>query len=141
MNDQLVPRLISKLFIPFILLFGLYVVAHGEISPGGGFQGGVILACAYILYALVFGLDQAQEKISPGIVEVCAGIGVLMYAGVGVVAMAMGGKFMEYSAMFESRAGFGQSIGINVAEYGVAMTVCAVMMLIFNLVAGASDDE
>ena len=56
MNDQAVLRLLAKLSIPFILVFGLYVIAHGELGPGGGFQGGVILGSAFILHALIFGM-------------------------------------------------------------------------------------
>lgn len=141
MDDQLVPRLISKLFIPFILLFGMYVVSHGEISPGGGFQGGVILSSAYILYSIVFGIKHARKKIPLTLIELAAGLGVMMYAGVGVTTMLMGGKFLEYDTLFKSQSGFAQSVGITVAEYGVALTVCSVMMLIFTLVAGAVDDE
>ena len=60
MRSELILRVAAKVLIPFILLFGLYVQFHGEISPGGGFQAGVICAAAFILYALVFGLDTAQ---------------------------------------------------------------------------------
>ena len=52
MSDYLVLRVIAKLLIPFILLFGFYVQMHGDYGPGGGFQAGVIVAAAFILYAL-----------------------------------------------------------------------------------------
>ena len=63
MSHHLVIRVVTKLLIPFILLFGLYVQFHGDFGPGGGFQAGVIFASAFILYALVFGLDNARRVV------------------------------------------------------------------------------
>ena len=63
MNHHYIIRVTSKLLIPFILLFGLYVQFHGDFGPGGGFQAGVIFASAFILYALVFGLDNARKVV------------------------------------------------------------------------------
>ena len=57
-------RVVSKLLIPPIMLFALYVQFHGDFGPGGGFQAGVIFASAFILYALIFGVDNAR-KVAP----------------------------------------------------------------------------
>ena len=54
MQHHLILRVVSKLLIPPILLFALYVQFHGDFGPGGGFQAGVIFAVAFILYGLVF---------------------------------------------------------------------------------------
>jgi multicomponent Na+:H+ antiporter subunit B len=62
-------RVISKLLIPYILLFGFYVQFHGDYGPGGGFQAGVILASALILYGLVFGLDAVKRVAPPSVIE------------------------------------------------------------------------
>ena len=56
MKQQTILRIVSKLLIPYILLFALYVQFHGDFGPGGGFQAGVIFAAGFILYALVFGV-------------------------------------------------------------------------------------
>ena len=61
MKHHLVLRVVSKLLIPFILLFALYVQFHGDYGPGGGFQAGVIFGAGFILYALIFGLDNARR--------------------------------------------------------------------------------
>ena len=68
MRHQLIPRVIAKLLIPYILLFGLYVQLHGDFGPGGGFQAGVIFAAGFVLYTLIFGLDHAQRVAPPGVV-------------------------------------------------------------------------
>ena len=55
MDSYLVLRVVAKLLMPFILIYGLYVQFHGDFGPGGGFQAGVIFAAGFILYALIFG--------------------------------------------------------------------------------------
>ena len=64
MKDQVVLRIITKLLVPYMLVFGVYVIAHGELGPGGGFQGGVILAAGFILYGLVWGKEEASGSSS-----------------------------------------------------------------------------
>ena len=61
MSPHVVLRVVSKLLIPLIIVYGFYVHFHGEYSPGGGFQAGVVLASSVILYALIYGLDAAQK--------------------------------------------------------------------------------
>ena len=56
MSNNIVIRTISRILIPFIQLFAFYVIAHGELGPGGGFQGGVIFSASIILYRIVFGM-------------------------------------------------------------------------------------
>ena len=65
MKHHRVLRIVSKLLIPFIMLFALYVQFHGDFGPGGGFQAGVILASAFILYGLIFGLENARKVAPP----------------------------------------------------------------------------
>ena len=64
MNNHIVIRTISRILIPFIQLFAFYVIAHGELGPGGGFQGGVIFSASIILYVIVFGKNEASKRIS-----------------------------------------------------------------------------
>jgi len=83
-------RVVTKLIIPYILLFGLYVQFHGDFGPGGGFQAGVIIASAFILYGLVFGLPAVKEVAPPKVVERLIALGVLVYAGTGLATTLLG---------------------------------------------------
>ena len=69
MRLDVILRVVTKLLLPFILLFGLYVQFHGESGPGGGFQAGVIVGACIILYAIMFGLDRAMKVLSVTAVE------------------------------------------------------------------------
>ena len=136
MKHQGIPRVVSKLFIPPILLFALYVQFHGDFGPGGGFQAGVIFAAAVVLYALIYGLDEAKRIVKPRVVEVLTALGVLLYAGTGLVSLVVGKNFLDYSALDSHDPAHGQHLGIFLVELGVGITVAAVMITIFFAFAG-----
>ncbi len=135
MKDFLVLRVITKLLIPFILLFGLYVQLHGDYGAGGGFQAGVILASALILYAIVFDIGTARRVIPIWFLAGMSCIGLLLYVSVGLVTMIQGGQFLEYGMLSENSAS-GNHTGILIIEIGVGISVSAVMLLIFFSFAG-----
>lgn len=123
-------RVIAKFLIPLIALFAFYVQFHGDYGPGGGFQAGVILAVSVILYALIFGLNEAKRAFPPWLIRVGMSLGVVLYGGTGVVAWMMGGEFLNYSVLAHD-AIHGQHWGILVIELGVLTTVTSVMLAIF----------
>jgi multicomponent Na+:H+ antiporter subunit B len=135
LNHHLVVRVVSKLLIPFILLFGLYVQFHGDYGPGGGFQAGVIFASALILYALVFGLENARKVVPDGVIRFGMAAGVLIYGLTGVASLLLGGNYLDYSYLSDNPVN-GQHLGIFVVELGVGVTVCSVMIAIFFGFAG-----
>jgi len=135
MTHNLILRVVAKFLIPLIIVFALYVQFHGDFGPGGGFQAGVILSAAIILYALVFGFDAAEQIIPPVILRRLASFGVLLYAGVGVVALLSGGNYLDYSVLGSTPIA-GQHLGILLVELGVGMSVFAVMLIIFFAFAG-----
>lgn len=130
MKDQVVPRVVAKLLIPYILLYALYVQWHGDYGPGGGFQAGVIFAAAVILYALIFDLADAQRAVRPWVVNLLVPLGLLLYIGVGIVTILKGGVFLEYGVL-EHDPVHGQHLGILLVELGVGTTVAGVMLTIF----------
>lgn len=136
--DHILLRVMAKVLIPPILLFGLYVQFHGDFGPGGGFQAGVIFAAGFVLYSLTHGLDNAQKVIGPTMLKILAAFGVLLYGGVGVVSMLKGGEFLNYSVLADDPVA-GQHLGIIVIELGVGVTVFAVMLTIFYSFSGRED--
>ena len=130
MREELIVRLGAKFLAPFIITFALYVHFHGDYSPGGGFQAGVILAAAFALLALVYGLDAVQRVLPPWFTQMCAGLGVLIYAGVGVVTMLLGHSYLGYGALAHDPQ-HGQHYGIMAVEFGVLVTVFGVMVSVF----------
>lgn len=142
MRNDVILRVVAKLLIPFIVLFALYVQFHGDFGPGGGFQAGVILAAGVIFYALIFGLEDARKVVPEPVVESMMAIGVLLYAGVGVAGLLLGGNFLDYFVLDPDPI-HGQERGIFWVEAGVLTTVSGVMLKIFYMFAdrGRADAE
>ena len=136
MKHQSIPRVVGKLFIPIILLFALYVQFHGDFGPGGGFQAGVIFAAAVVLYTLIFGLQATKKIVKPRIIEILVALGVLLYAGTGLVSLFLSHNFLDYKALDPQNPAHGQHLGIFLVELGVGITVAAVMIAIFFAFAG-----
>ena len=130
MKLDLILRVGSKILLPFILLFALYVQFHGESGPGGGFQAGVIAAGAVILYAIMFGLGAAKRVVPPRLVEAMVPLGVLIFAGTGVAGQLLGKNFLDYSVLAHD-APHGRELGIVLVEAGVLITVCGTMIALF----------
>jgi multicomponent Na+:H+ antiporter subunit B len=130
MSSELILRVGTKLILPFILLFAIYVQLHGEYGPGGGFQAGVIVAAVVILVAITFGHNAAKRIAPRGLVERLVPLGVLIYAGVGVVGWLLGGNYLEYSVLARDPVA-GHLLGIFLVEVGVAVTVCGTMVALF----------
>ncbi|ALP53589.1 cation:proton antiporter [Candidatus Tenderia electrophaga] len=135
MSPNLILHVIAKFVIPLIILFALYVQFHGDFGPGGGFQAGVIFSAALILYALVFGLDAAEKIIPSHWLHRLAALGVVIYAGVGVVSLLLGGNYLDYTVMGSTQIA-GQHLGILLVELGVGITVTSVMLILFFAFAG-----
>jgi multicomponent Na+:H+ antiporter subunit B len=122
--------------LPLILLFALYVQFHGDYGPGGGFQAGVIFGAGFILYALIYGLDNARRLMPPWLLRIGVSLGVLIYAGVGLVGLFLGGNYLDYGVLDHHDPAHGQHLGILLVELGVGITVSAVMVTIFYAFAG-----
>ena len=129
-DKDIVKRTVTKLLIPFIQLFGLYVIVHGELGPGGGFQGGVVLGVSIIVYSLVFGFDEAKKRLSVKTKDLLVSSGVLIYGGIGVIALFLGGNYLQYSVLLPDPQ-FASTVGIMGVEIGVGVTVAAVMITLF----------
>ncbi len=126
--------LVSRMVSPFIMLFALYVIFHGHYSPGGGFQGGTMLAAALLLMRLATGSDIAQLQFSKILGTPLGCIGVLIYFGTGFLAMLSGGEFLNYS--FLPFTGFTpaelRSLGILLVEIGVGIAVMGILVAIYD---------
>src|SRR5210317_2626579 len=134
LRHYLIPRMVGRLLIPFILLFGLYVQFHGEYGPGGGFQAGALIATGVILYALLEGEAEALRAVPRSVLLGMVIGGAMLFGSVGVVCMLMGGAFLDYSVLAADPV-WGQQLGILIIEAGVGMAVCGALLSIFHAFA------
>jgi len=131
MHHHLILRVVTKLLVGTIILFAFYVQFHGDFSPGGGFQAGVIMAVAFIIYGIVFGLEKAKQVFPEWLVHKMVALGVLIYAGTGVASLLLGYNFLDYGAFSPHHPSHGQHWGIFSVEMGVGITVTGVMVAIY----------
>ena len=129
-----------RLIVPVIQIFAFYVLAHGHVSPGGGFQGGVLMGASFILVALSWDLDEALARFSLNRCMTVAALGIFIYAGIGLLSMALGGEFLDYAELHKilpvspEMARYHAMLGV---EIGVGFTVAAIMFALYaNLSSG-----
>ena len=127
-QQSLIVRTLARVLVPFVQLFGLYVIVHGHSSPGGGFQGGVILGSSAILLAIAYGVDEVRRRFSLAALTAATSTGVLIYAGTGFVCLLLGANFLDYGVLPLPDA---RSTGMLIIEIGVGITVMAAMVSIF----------
>jgi multicomponent Na+:H+ antiporter subunit B len=142
---DIIIRNVCRFLIPFIQLFALYVIAHGHHSPGGGFQGGVILGASVILMAISLNLRTSLDLVREKTVALLAALGILIYSGTGVICVFLGGNYLDYSALaglFGVSPVEARSLGILAVEIGVGVAVMATMIAIYrNLASSGAMDE
>ncbi len=138
-GGNIIVETVTRLVVPFIQLFALYVIIHGAGGPGGGFQGGVIFASSFVLYVIAFGIVKAGNRFSERANIVLFSTGVYLYAGVGLLCIIFSygaAQFLNYGYIplthhFEEN----RALGMDLVEVGIGITVMAVIISIFfNLV-------
>ena len=123
-----------RLIVPVIQIFAFYVLAHGHVSPGGGFQGGVLMGASFILVALSWDLDKALARFSINRCMTVAALGIFIYAGIGLFSMFLGGEFLDYAELEKvlpvsrEMARYHAMLGV---EIGVGFTVAAIMFALY----------
>lgn len=144
-NTDLILQSAARMIVPMMQLFALYVVAHGHHSPGGGFQGGVILGASFILLAISYDLKTILGRLRERAVLLLSAVGVLIYSGIGAICLLLGANFLDYSAwsvllgVSEIEA---RSHGMLGVEIGVAITVMCIMFSLYaDLASGGEMDE
>ena len=140
-SKSIIIRTSCRIMVPFMQLFALYVVAHGHHSPGGGFQGGVILGASVILLAMSYNMKTGLKRLTEKWAFILAAIGVLIFSGIGFISILLGGNFLDYSAWAPilpyTDSVMARSHGMLAVEVGVAFTVMCGMVAIYNHIASA----
>jgi len=133
-SSKIIRTIVQKLF-PFIVLFGLYLISHGHLSPGGGFQGGVVIGTAIILLALSYGIEKTEKKFENKRLSMLEKLGILTFIFLGFLGIFLGhsflGNFLPLGKSGQIASGglmllFNIAIGIEVAA-GVSIIFYALV--------------
>ena len=128
-SDDIVITTVCRRLAPFVQLFGLYVIMHGHSSPGGGFQGGAILAASFIMLAVAEVPATIGRRVSWRALTGCTSAGVFIYASLGVLCLALGANYLDYAVLPFAEP---RSVGMLIIEIGVGITVMAALVSIFR---------
>ncbi len=143
--SDIIIKTVCRILIPFIQIYAMYVVAHGDYSPGGGFQGGVIFGSSFILLAISYNLKTLMKRVTEKFLGIFSAVGVLIFVGIGAIAMVMGGNFLDYSTLaplVPVDPGHIRALGMLGVEIGVGIACMAVMAIIYiNIVSEGRHDE
>jgi multicomponent Na+:H+ antiporter subunit B len=134
LGESLIIQTAVRIMVPFIQLFGLYVIVHGHYSPGGGFQGGVILGASFVMLALAFDQKFSMKYMSEKANNILGNTGALIFTGTATLCALFGGLFLDYSALDKliplGPIGW-RSFGIFIVEVGVGLAVMSIMVSLF----------
>jgi multicomponent Na+:H+ antiporter subunit B len=134
LRHHLVPRVVGRLLIPFIVLFGLYLQFHGDFGPGGGFQAGAIIAVGIVLHSLLEGEAAGRAVVPTRVLVWLMASGALLFCCVGITGMLLGGNFLDYAVLAGDPV-VGQQNGIHLVEVGVGITVTGTLVAAFHAFA------
>ena len=144
-SDNIIVKTVARILAPFIQLYALYVIMHGHHSPGGGFQGGVILGASMLLLLITHGEEETKRRLSEKWVAVLSSLGLLIYSGIGLLCIILSGNFLDYSSLagiLNVDTAEARSLGILGVEIGVGLAVMSVMFSIFlNISTGGAAHE
>ncbi len=133
-GESIIIQTSVRILVPFIQIFGLYVIVHGHYSPGGGFQGGVILGASFVLIALAYDLKYSMNYMSERVNIILGNAGALIFVGTGALCALFGGLFLDYAAL-DVLIPLGpiewRSFGIFIVEVGVGLAVMSIMASLF----------
>lgn len=138
LKDFIIIKHLTLFILPYIFLYGLYIQVNGEVSPGGGFQSGVIFASILIAFDLVHGQFKLKEYFSLEALMSLATIGVLIYATTGMISILFNDNYLNYSSLLSNKLA-AQHLGIFVVELGVGLCVASIMCLIYIVMSKIED--
>jgi multicomponent Na+:H+ antiporter subunit B len=141
MNDVIV-KTITRLIVPFVQVYGIFIILHGHVSPGGGFSGGALIGTSLILYTLVFGIKKGEKKFSHRASEFAESGGIFLYAFIGLLGIIFAGTFL-------TNIGAGFPIGnpgtlfsagmIPILMIGIGIKVASTMITLFHILIEEED--
>lgn len=138
MNDLFV-KITTRIILPFIQVYGIYVIIHGHLSPGGGFSGGAILATSIVLYTLAFGLKAAQLRMPHHVSSKIETGGILVFIAFGYMGILFGESFLANRIAGFPIGTLGQifSAGmIPVITFAIGLKVMSTVITLFHTMLG-----
>ena len=132
-SQSVIVVLVSRLVAPLIQIYAYYVIFHGHYSPGGGFQGGALLAASILLLRLTSGREGSQANFRSDLGMTLGPLGAMAFLGVGLI-MISGGNFLDYqhAPFLRLEPAQMRSLAILIVEVAIGLAVMATLISIFD---------
>ena len=127
---SLIVKTITRLTVGLILLYGIYIVSHGHVSPGGGFAGGIIIALSFIHLMLAYGKEVAFKKLSKAVASFFENVGAILFLGIALLGFTGGYFFLNFISKGEPFKLFSAGI-IPLCNIAISLKVGAGLFAIF----------
>lgn len=127
---SVIVKTITRLTVGLILLYGIYIILHGHVSPGGGFAGGVIVALSFVHLMLAYGKETALRRLSKSMASFLESMGALLFLTIAVLGFAGGYFFLNFIAKGEPFTLFSGGI-IPLCNIAISLKVGAGLFAIF----------
>ncbi len=126
-----------RVVTPFVFTFGLFIMFHGADSPGGGFQGGVIVSTVIIMLAIAFGIKPTMDWLDLKTIISISVMGIIMFITIGLLTIGLGGGFLDYSVINIEKP---SKYSIELVEIAIGVIVSSIVVLLFFVLAFARSD-
>lgn len=126
----LIVKTITRFTVGLILLYGIYIVSHGHLTPGGGFAGGLIIALSFIHLMLAFGKDVALGKLSKAGASLFESLGAILFLTIALLGLTGGYFFFNFLRKGEPFTLFSAGI-IPLCNIAISFKVGAGLFAIF----------
>ena len=127
---SLIVKTITRLTVGLILLYGIYILSHGHISPGGGFAGGVIVALSFVHLMLAYGKDVALSKLPKGVTTFFESMGAILFLSIALLGFLTGYFFLNFLSKGKPFTLFSGGI-IPLCNIAISLKVGAGLFAIF----------
>ncbi|MBD3219944.1 sodium:proton antiporter [bacterium] len=132
-QNSVIVDLAVRIMAPMIQIFAFYVIFHGHYSPGGGFQGGALLAASILLQRVVLGRRRSARSFPPRLAIPFGAVGIAIFAGTGLWPLVTGGNVLQYDYLpLGLSPVFLRNTGILLVEIGIAFAVLGTLVSIYD---------
>lgn len=125
---------VASIVLPFLCMYGFYVILHGAASPGGSFAGGIIVGLSFIAFSTIYGMEKGRAKLPDKVLVWTESYGTLWYVAMGMVGIFKGAPFLANKLAGIDVGAPGKLISgglISLIGMGVGIRVASTIVTLF----------